>query len=144
MNRSGHKVLSLFFVLIVVCGCAGSAMQDQQAGASETEDIAAALKDFESAWNKHDEEAVLELLDEEFIIWAGGTRIIQYTKGSYAFRLRDIMIEYRYIKLGRPAVWLKGETATVSVPMSIDARNVRSTFRLKRENDRWLFLDWEF
>lgn len=144
MNEGAYKIRCLLVILIVSYGCAGSTLHDQQAGESVTEGITAALKAYESAWNKHDEEALLELLDEEFIIWTGGTRIIRYTKGSYAFRLRDIMIEYRYIKLGRPAIWLKGETAAVSLPMSVDARNVRGTFRLKQENGRWLFLDWEF
>lgn len=144
MNGSSYKITSLFIILTIAFGCAGSTSQDHEAGDFEKEAITEALKAYESAWNKHDEEALLVLLHDEFIIWAGSTRIIRYTKGSYAFRLRDIMIEYRYIKLGRPTIWIKGETATVSIPMSVDARNVRSIFRLKRENDQWSFLDWEF
>ena len=134
-------VLSIFVILL---GCAGTTLKDYKVKSLEEEKIKAALSAYESAWNEHNSAKFLALLHEKFVIWAGSERRIVYTKKKYAFMLRDRMREYRVLRLGKPAIWIKDNKATVFLPLSVDGRNIRNKFHLIRKNGEWFFLSSEF
>jgi hypothetical protein len=154
-GHSMNKPLQIIVLIIVplliltancfaLFGCAGETLKASKAASPEREAIKASLVAFEEAWNMHDESELLHLLHDDFIVWEKGRRRILYSKSKFAFYLRDIMRNYRYLGFGRPAMWLKSDRATVRVPMSIDGRPSTSIFTLIKEEDKWFFLDWEF
>jgi hypothetical protein len=142
-----HIIAPLLFLsanCFALLGCAGETLKANEVASPDREAIKASLAAFEKAWNTHDESELLRLLHDDFIVWEKGRRRILYSKSKFAFYLRDIMRNQRYLSLGRPAIWLKGDQATVYVSMSIDARPATSTFSLIKEENKWLFLEWEY
>jgi len=139
------KVTSILLASLLISTCGGT-LRDHQTGSSEEQDIRAVLLSYEQAWNKHAESELASLLDEEFIIWlwTRGERKLVATKGSYVFWLRDLFIRYRYLTFGKPEIWLRDDRATVYVPMTVDARAVRGTFRLVKRSGKWLIQEFEF
>ena len=137
-------LLFLFSTSVILFGCAGSSLKDYEAQSLEEEEIKTLLYAYESAWNEHNSSRFLALLHEKFVIWAGSERRIVYTKKKYAFMLKDRMREYRILRLGKPAIWIKDNKATVFLPMSVDGRNIRNKFYLIRINGKWFFLSSEF
>ena len=139
------KVTSLFLTSLLVSTC-GGALKDHPAGSLEDQDVKAVLLAYEQAWNKHEESELAPLLDEGFIIWywIDGERKLVATKGSYVFWLRDLFVRHRYLTFGTPEIWLKDERATVYMPMTVDARAVRGTFRLIKRSGKWLIQEFEF
>ena len=90
-----------FFLLICLTCCAVTDLSKDQAKSLELNEIKALLGKYESAWNQHDQQGLLALLHDEFVIFAGSGRRIVYTmpirltqnrrilRDSYAFsRLR--------------------------------------------------------
>jgi hypothetical protein len=151
MNKPPKIILPIFALLLIlpsVCfflfGCAGGTLSEYKPESPEHEAIKAKLVAFENAWNKHDESELLGLLHDDFIVWEKGRRSILYSKKTLAFNLRYMMRNYRHISLGKPAMWLKSHKATVRVPMSVDGRPATSIFSLIKEENKWLFLEWEF
>jgi hypothetical protein len=143
------KITSLLLASLLISTCGGALSDHQPASSpasSEEEDIRAVLLAYEQAWNRHEESQLAPLLDEGFIIWLwmGGERKLVATKGSYVFWLRDLFIRYRYLTFGKPEIWLKDDRATVYVPMTVDARAVRGTFRLIKRSEKWLIQEFEF
>ncbi|MDY6879347.1 MAG: nuclear transport factor 2 family protein [Desulfatiglans sp.] len=130
--------------MMIQAGCAGSPLEGYETGAEEEQAIRKALASYEKAWNAHDPSKLLDLLHEDFVIFAGSDRRIVYTKARYAFELRDIMRKYRYVNLGEVTVWVKGPKAIVYAPMQVDGKPVTNRFHMIRENGTWLFLDSEF
>jgi len=156
-NRLNHHInakagkwklhIAMISVLpLVLLGCAGGTIRDYSPKSSQEEEIKSALIAFETAWNTHEEKAVLALLADDFIMWVGreGSRKIVFSKGAFGFRLRDILIRWRYLSLGIPELLLKDKEATAHVAMSIDGRGTRTTFRLIDRGGTWLILEWEF
>ena len=139
----GRFLLWGFFLLFCLECCAVTDLREDQAKSLEVSEIKALLGKYESAWNQHDQQGLLELLHDEFVIFAGSGRRIVYTKKRYAFDLRHIMRRDRYLLFAEPAIWIKGDKATVVVYMLVDGRRIRNTFHMIRENDRWFFLDSE-
>jgi hypothetical protein len=135
-------IIAFLIILPALCyslfGCAGGTLNEYKPESPEHEAIKATLVAFENAWNKHDE------LHDDFIIWEKGRRSILYSKSKFVFNLRDIMREYRHFSLGKPAMWLKRHKATVLVPMQSYGRPSTSIFSLIKEENKWLFLEWEF
>ena len=132
------------WVALFLLGCAGGEwLKDYQPASEEEAKIKTLLLAYESAWNNHDKEALLPLLDDDFVIVAGSSRRILFSKSNYAFELRNIMRQYRYISLGVPSIWLEGDVATVSLMMAVDGRIGRTLFRLVKEGDAWQFLEWQ-
>jgi hypothetical protein len=144
-GKSMTKVASVLLASLLISTCGGT-LRDHRPGSSEEEDMRAVLLAYEQAWNKHDESELAPLLDEGFIIWlwVHGERKLVATKGSYVFWLRDLFIRYRYLTFGKPEIWLRDDRATVSVPMTVDARAVRGTFRLIKSSGKWLIQEFEF
>ena len=134
----------LFSISIIFLGCAGTTLKDYKVRSLEEAKIKAVLSAYESAWNEHDSVGFLALLHEEFVIWAGSERSIVYARREYAFVLRDRMRKYRVLRLGKPAMSIIDDKATVFLPMSVDGRNIRNTFHLIRKNGEWFFLSSEF
>jgi hypothetical protein len=139
----GKFLLWGLFLLICLTCCAVTDLSKDQAKSLEVTEIKALLGKYESAWNQHDQQGLLALLHDEFVIFGGSGRRIVYTKKRYAFDLRHIMRRDRYLMFAEPAIWIKGDKATVVVYMLVDGRRIRNTFHMIRENDRWLFLDSE-
>jgi hypothetical protein len=133
-----------FFLLICLECCAVTDLREDRAKSIEVSEIKALLGKYESAWNQHDQQGLLALLHDEFVIFAGSGRRIVYTKQRYAFDLSHIMRRNRYLMFAKPAIWTKGDKATVVVHMLVDDRRISNTFHMIRENDRWFFLDSEF
>jgi len=151
MNRPLRIILRIIVPLLILSatcfalfGCVGETPKAYKAESPEQEAIKASLAAFEEAWNMHDESKLLHLLHDDFIVWEKGRRRILYSKSKFAFYLRDIMRHDRYLTLGRPAMWLESDKATVRVPMSIDGRTTTSIFSLIKAENKWFFLDWEF
>jgi len=144
-RRLAKTVLSLLLCTFVL-GCATGYIKDYTPKSSEEEAIKTDLIAFETAWNMQEEKAILALLDEDFVIWvgSGGTRRLVFTKGTFGFRLWITFVRWRYLSLGMPEIWIKGTEATAYVPMSVDGRGMRSTFRFINREGTWLILDWEF
>ena len=140
------KVLLLAFLGLFLLSCAAGTITDYKAKSPQEEGVKAALIALETAWNKHNEEAVLAILDDDFILWAwsGGSRTIVFRKGTFGFKLRDILIDYRYLSLGEPDITVKDGEATAHVAMTIDARAHRGIFRLVNRDGQWLILEWEW
>ena len=140
------KTLLSLFACAFVLGCVAGYIKDFTPQSSEEEAIKTALIAFEAAWNTHEEQAVLALLDENFVVWVsrGGTRTIVFTKGTFGFRLWITLIRWRDLRLGMPEIRIKDAEATAYVPMSVDGRGVQSTFRLINRGGTWLILEWEF
>jgi hypothetical protein len=140
------KVLLLSSVGIFLFSCAGGTVRDYTPKSSQEEAIKGALIALETAWNNHDEQAVLALMDDDFVmlVWSDGRRKIVFSKRTFGFRLQDILIRWRYLSLGLPDIWVRGSEATVHVPVSVDGSGSRITFRLVNRDGRWLFLEWEF
>ena len=145
---AGKLIAKVTFVLVagLLLSTCGGSLRDHQPGSSEEEDIRAVLLAYEQAWNKHEDSQLAPLLDEGFIIWhwTDGERKLVATKGSYVFWLRDLFIRYRYLAFGKPEILLKDDRATVYVPMTVDARAVRGTFRLIKTSGNWLIQEFEF
>ena len=139
----GKFLLWGLFLLICLTCCAVTDLSKDQAKSLEVTEIKALLGKYESAWNRHDQQGLLALLHDEFVIFGGSGRKIVYTKKRYAFDLRHIMRRDRYLMFAEPAIWTKGDKATVVVYMLVDGRRIRNTFHMIRENDRWFFLDSE-
>jgi hypothetical protein len=137
-------LLVLAFSCSVLLGCAAETMKTSESESPERDHIRSRLVAFEKAWNIHSGPELLHLLHDDFIVWEKGRRHILYSKSKFAFYLRDIMRNNRYLKFGRPAMWLKSDKATVRVPMSIDGRPATSIFSLIKVKNKWFFLDWEF
>ena len=140
----GRFLLFGLFMLICFACCAVTDLREGQANSFEVSEIKALLGKYESAWNQHDQQGLLALLHDEFVIFASSGRKIVYTKKQYAFDLKYIMRRYRYLIFAKPAIWTKGDEATVVVHMLVDSRRIRNTFHMIRENDKWFFLDSEF
>ena len=134
----------LFFVSMMMLGCAGSALQGYQTGSEEENAIKATLLSYEKAWNDHNPSEILALLHEEFVVFTGRDRRIVYSKARYAFDLRNIMRRHRYLNFSQLTIWVKDSKAIVYAPMLVDGRPVRNKFHMIRENGTWLFLDSEF
>jgi hypothetical protein len=136
----------LSFIGIFLLSCAGGVIRDYTPKSSQEEAIKRSLIALETAWNEHSEQAVLALLDDDFVmwVWSDGRRKIVFSKGTFGFRLQDILIRWRYLSLGLPDIWIQGNEATVHVPVSADGRGSRITFRLVSRDGKWLFLEWEF
>jgi hypothetical protein len=152
-GKSIAKVTSVLLASLLMSTCGGSLRDHQPVSSpgsspasSEEKDIRAVLLAYEEAWNRHKESALAPLLDEEFVIWLwiDGERKLVATKGSYVFWLRDLFIKYRYLTFGIPEIRVKGDRATVYVPMTVDARVVRGTFRLIQRSGKWLIQEFEF
>jgi hypothetical protein len=126
--------------------CGGGVITEYTPKSSQEDAIKMALIALQTAWNNHSEQAILDLLDDDFtiLVWKDGSRKIVSSKGTFGFRLQDILIRWRYLSFGLPYVWIEGNEATVDVPMSVDGRGNRITFRLVRRESKWLFLEWEF
>jgi len=139
------KVTLILLASLLISACVGT-LRDDQRGPSEEQDIWAVLLSYEQAWNRHEESELAPLLDEGFVIWLwiGGERKLVATKGSYVFWLRDLLIRYRYLAFGKPEIWLKNDRATVHVPMTVDARALRGTFRLIKRSEKWFIQEFEF
>jgi hypothetical protein len=131
---------------ILLLSCAAGSIKDFTAKSAQEESIKTALIAFETAWNSHGEAAVLALLDDDFVmwVWRGSTRRIIFRKGTFGFRLRDIFIDWRYMSLGTPHIWIKDDEATAHAGISLDGRTFRSTFRLINRSGNWLILELEF
>jgi hypothetical protein len=148
-GRLFAKVTSVLLASLLISSCT-AALRDPQPGSSpassEEKDIRAVLLAYEEAWNRHEESALAPLLDEEFVIWLwlDGERKLVATKGGYVFWLRDLFIKYRYLTFGIPEIRVKDDRATVYVPMAVDARAVRGTFRLIQRSGKWLIQEFEF
>jgi hypothetical protein len=140
----GRFLLWGFFLLICLECCAVTDLREDQAKSLEVSEIKALLGKYESAWNQHNQQSLLALLHDEFVIFSGSGRRIAYTKKRYAFDLSHIMRRNRYLMFAEPAIWTKGDKATVVVHMIVDGRRIRNTFHMIRENDRWFILDSEF
>ena len=140
----GRFLLWGFFLLLCLECCAATDLRKDEVKSLEVDEIKALLDKYESAWNRHDQQDLLALLHDEFVIFSGRGRRIVYTKKQYAFDLSHIMRRNRYLTFTQPAIWTKGDKATVMVYMLVDGRRFRSTFHMIREADRWLFLDSEF
>jgi hypothetical protein len=134
------------FLPLVLLSCAGRTINDYLPNSSQEEEIKAALIAFETAWNTHEEKAVLALLDDDFIMWVGSkdSRKIVFSKGTFGFSLRDILIKRRDLSLGMPEILVKDGEATARMAMLLDARGMRTTFRLINRGGAWLILEWEF
>jgi hypothetical protein len=65
------RIAMVLFLPLVLVYCAGRTINDYIPNSSQEEEIKAALIAFETAWNTHEEKAVLALLDDEFIMWVG-------------------------------------------------------------------------
>jgi ketosteroid isomerase-like protein len=129
---------------MVSVGCAGEKwLTDYQPTSQDEVEIKTLLLAYEDAWNQHDKEALLPLLADDFVIVAGSSRRILFSKSNYAFELRNIMRQYRYIALGVPSIWLEGDAATVSLMMAVDGRIGRTLFRLTRKESAWYFQEWQ-
>ncbi len=139
------KMTAVSLAILFIAAC-GGAPKELQTGSSEGEAISAVLLAYEEAWNRHEESELAPLLDEGFVIWlwVRGERKLVATRGSYVFWLRDLFIRYRYLAFGRPEILLKDDKATVYVPLTVDARAVRGTFRLINRDGRWLIQEFEF
>jgi hypothetical protein len=131
---------------ILLFGCTARYIQDFKPKSSQEEAIKAILIAFEMTWNSHEEKDVLALLDDDFIMWAwrGGSRNIVFRKGTFGFRLRDILIRWRYLSLGMPEISIRDGEVTAHTAMSVDGRAVRSTFRFINRGDNWVILELEF
>jgi len=140
------KIATLVFVCGFLLSCAAGSIRDFKPESSQEEAIKTALIALETAWNTHNEKAVLALLADDFIIWVGrkDSRKIVFSKGTFGFRLQDILIRWRYLSLGIPEILMKDGEATALVPMSVDGGGMRSTFRLVNRGGTWLILEWEF
>jgi hypothetical protein len=145
-DRQLVKVFSSLLVGALLFGCASASIRDYKSKSSQEEAIRTALIAFETAWNTHEEKAVLAFLDDDFVlwVWTNGRRKIVFSKGTFGFRLQDILIRWRYLSLGLPEIWIRGSEATVHVPVSVDGSGSRITFRLVNRDRKWLFLEWEF
>jgi hypothetical protein len=145
-----YPLIPNLFLLPLVClflgGCATGYVRDYQPNTSAEEGIKETLIAFETAWNNHNEEALLALLDEDFImwVWRGGTRSIAFRKGTFGFRLWEVFIRLRYLSVGEPSIGIKGDEATAYVPFSVDGRGHQGTFRFVNRDGKWLILEWEF
>ena len=139
------KMLLLTFAGTFLFSCTAGTITDYKPRSSKESDIKAALIALETAWNNHNEQAVLAILDDDFIlwVWAEGSRRIVFRKGTFGFNLRDILIRWRYVSLGSPAIWVNNGEATAYVAMLLDGGSNRSTFRLVSRNGKWLILEWE-
>ena len=145
-DRSILKALLLLFIGVLLPGCGSGYLKDYPPRTLQEEEITKALTAFETAWNTHNEQTLLALLDHDFIlwVWSGGNRRIVFRKGTFGFKLRDIFIRWRYLSLGSPGVSIMENEATASMSLSVDGRSYYSTFRLIRKEGKWLFLEWEF
>ena len=144
IRKTIYQRTLLFSLSIILLGCVGSTLKGYKEGSSEEHAIRAALLSYEQAWNSHDAPGLLELLHEEFVIFAGRDRRILYSKARYAFHLRDIMRRYRYLSFAKPTIWVKDNRAIVYAPMLVDGRPVSNRFHMIRKNGMWLFQDSEF
>ena len=140
----GRFLLWGFFLLVCLECCAVTDLREDQAKSLEVNEIKALLGKYEIAWNQHDQQGLLALLHDDFVIFAGRERRIVYTKKRYAFDLKHIMRRHRYVEVTEPAIWTKGDKTTVILYMLVDGRRIRNTFHMIRENDRWFFLDSNF
>jgi hypothetical protein len=140
------KVLFSLSLWVFILGCASGYIKDYTPKSSEEEAIKTVLIAFETGWNMQEEETILSLLDEDFVVWvwSGSTRRLVFTKATFGFRLWITFVRWRYLSLGMPEIWIKGAEATAHVAMSVDGRGARSTFRLVNRGGTWLILEWEF
>jgi hypothetical protein len=139
------KALPLLFLGILLLGCGAGYLRDYPSKTLQEEAIKKTLIAFETAWNQHNEQALLALLDHDFILWAwiGANRRIVFRKGTFGFKLRDIFMRWRYLSLGSPDISIRDNEATVSTALTIDGRSYHSAFRLIFKEDRWLLLELE-
>ena len=147
-SMSGNSITRMAFVILgglLISACSVN-LSERRPGLSEEEAIKALLIAYQQAWNKHDESELSPLLDEGFVIWRwmDGKRKLVATKGSYVFWLRDLFVRYRYLTFGTPDIWLEDHGATVFVPLTLDARGFRGTFRVIQRGGKWLIQEFEF
>ena len=140
------RIAMVLFLPLVLVYCSGRTINEYIPNSSQEEEVKAALIAFETAWNTHEEKAVLALLAGDFIMWEGskGSRKIVFSKGTFGFRLQDILIMRRYLSLGMPEILVEDGEATARMAMLLDARGMRTTFRLINRGGAWLILEWEF
>jgi hypothetical protein len=146
VNRFLAKACFVLLAGVLLLGCAAAYLEDYTPRNPQEQAIKSVLTGFETAWNNQDEEALLALLDDDFIlwVWSGGNRRIVFRKGTLGFKLRDIFIDWRYLGLGTPEILVKSNQATAYVPLWLDGRGYRSTFSFLHRDNTWVILDWEF
>ena len=142
MVKRLYRVIPIggFFLFL---SCAGGSLQGYKPGSPEEETIKTLLLAYEEAWNNQDKRGLIILLHDDFVIRVGKKRIIIFSKNTYAFQIRDIWLRYRYLSFGTPKIWKNNDRASVHLSMSIDGRVITSMFRLIREDDEWLILEWQ-
>jgi len=146
IDRQLVKVLLSLLLCAFILGCVVAYIKDYTPKSPEEGAVKTALIAFETAWNMQEEKAILALLDEDFVVWvwSGSNRRLVFTKGTFGFRLWITFVRWRYLSLGMPEIWIKGTEATAYLPMSVDGRGMRSTFRFINREGTWLILEWEF
>jgi len=147
MPRPGVSIRVFHFLLtaVLILACEPRYFTEYAADHPQEEEVKSALIAFESAWNIHNEPALLDLLDDDFIfwVWSGGNRRIVFRKGAFGFKLRDIFIHWRYLEFGKPDILIKNNLATAHVAVIVDGKSFHSTFRFIKRGDEWLVLELE-
>lgn len=139
------KALPLLFVAGLLVGCSAGYLKEYSPKTLQEEAIKKVLIAFEAAWNRHEEQALLALLDDDFILWVwrGGNRSIVFRKGTFGFKLRDIFIRWRHLRLGSPRISIRDNGATASMGLILDGSAYHSVLRLVLKEGRWLLLELE-
>jgi hypothetical protein len=120
-------------------------MTDYKPTISQEEAIKAILSALEGAWNNHNEEVLLALLDEDFIMssWSGDNRSILFRRQDFDLKLGEILSRSRSLDLGTPDISINDGEATAYVAMTGDGWSSRGIFKIIRRNGKWFILEWE-
>jgi len=113
MYKKLLPMIALVSFLVFLFGCAAT-LKEYKPKSSEEEAIKMSLLAFESAWNKHDQQGVLNLLHENAQLMTGREKSL-LSKKEYVSILPKRMTDFPTTKLYEPTISVAGDKASVKI-----------------------------
>ncbi len=143
MNRRPGAMALSFLISIMLFACAAT-LKDYKPKSSEEEAIKVVLVGFESAWNRHDLQGVLDVLHEKGKFMTGREKKL-VSKKEYADILPSRMLEVPTMTIGTPQINIVGEKAVVNASIDFVRIQIPSfIYHMVKENNKWLIMSWEY
>ena len=133
-------VTGLLVSLVGFIGCA--TLKDYKAKTAEEEGIKTTLVKFYEARNNYDVDGFLSVYHEDAKIMIGGKESMVLSKKQCSEYLPRHFATAGKVELGSPKMNVRGDEATVRMPLRIIDYNVRlqMVMELVRENGKWYIL----
>jgi ketosteroid isomerase-like protein len=121
-------------------------LKDYQAKSPDEEAIKSVLLHWQNSGNSGDVAGVLSVLTDDFQIydnWPGKNAEIK-NKKEYEAVLPERMKRNPTVIVGLPEIAVTGNRATVKAPLDTTRGELKATFYLERQHEKWLVRKFEW